>query len=46
MKKQKKNKTMLERMALAVATVEVNTTCPFTIYQPKLPEALQKQRKQ
>lgn len=47
MKKKKENKIKkaVEAAAMAMVTMEVNSTCPFTIYQPELPEAVQKLRK-
>ena len=47
MKNKKKNlmKRSAEAVAMAVVKIEVNSTCPFTIYQPELPDAVQRLRK-
>lgn len=47
MKKKKGNKMRkaIETAAMAMVKMEVNSTCPFTIYQPELPEAVQKLRR-
>ena len=49
-KKMKKNileKTgkVLSTVAKAAVLIEVNSTCPFAVYQPKLPESVEKMRK-
>jgi cyclic lactone autoinducer peptide len=46
----KTNKTKLinsviAKIALAVTKANVNTTCPYSLYQPKLPETAKKLRK-
>lgn len=41
----KKCKTLITRVAVEVAKIDVNTTCPFISYQPKLPKSIYKLKK-
>ncbi|MDY3017024.1 MAG: cyclic lactone autoinducer peptide [Blautia sp.] len=41
----KKCKTLLTRTAVEVAKLDVNTTCPFISYQPRLPKSIYKLKK-
>ncbi|MDR0919795.1 MAG: cyclic lactone autoinducer peptide [Oscillospiraceae bacterium] len=36
---------LLAKIALAITKVNVNSTCPFMLHQPKLPEKAKKLRK-
>ena len=36
---------VLSTVAKAAVLIEVNSTCPFAVYQPKLPESVEKMRK-
>lgn len=36
---------LLAKVALAVTKANVNSTCPFMLHQPKLPEKAKKLRK-
>ena len=35
---------VLSTVAKAAVLIEVNSTCPFAVYQPKLPESVEKMR--
>lgn len=41
----KELKRIIEKIAVKSATTEVNATCPWVTYQPKVPEAAKKLRK-
>lgn len=47
MKKQilKKVGKVVNAVANAAVKMEINSTCPFTVYQSKLPESVEKMRK-
>lgn len=36
---------VLSTVAKAAVLIEANSTCPFAVYQPKLPESVEKMRK-
>ncbi|MDR0918847.1 MAG: cyclic lactone autoinducer peptide [Oscillospiraceae bacterium] len=44
-KETKKVNRLIAKVALAVAKVNANSTCPYFTHQPKLPEAAKKLRK-
>jgi cyclic lactone autoinducer peptide len=44
-KKTKLINTLIAKIALVVTKANVNSTCPYNLYQPKLPETAKKLRK-
>ena len=36
---------VIHAAAMVMVKAEVNSTCPFAVYQPKLPESVEKMRK-
>lgn len=45
MRKQKKSKNVLEKIAIKIAKMDANTACSCITYQPKLPKEVERLRK-